>query len=580
LDTKRLLLAAALSMGVLFAWQLLFPPPTPPVAPESPEATASPSPAAPTATPAAAPQPSAEAPPPAAAAPVAAESETLATLENRAARATFSNRGAVLTSFVLKDQPGAVGGELEMVVPRGGTAQLFTLVDAALAPLPVAQALFAAETEEEPAGRALRFRYHGPLGGAEKRFRLRDDGRLDVTIEAAGGGNVGVLFGPGLRARSLEELAGATERRFVSWGIGDELESLEPRKLGELLRVPGPGLAWVAHEDGYFVAALAPTAPVRELVLEPVLLEAGAGQGELEARPLPAALSKADKALPRSARAYLFAGAEPLQATAIFSAKDYDRLAALPYGLEQTVRWGTFGFLARPLLLALQWIHGNVVGNYGWAIVLLTAALKIALLPLSIAAFKSMRKMQKLSPKMQAIRERWRPKLRDKNGRFNPEAQRAMNEEVMGLYRSEGVNPAGGCLPILVQLPIFLAFYNMLSTAVELKWASWLWVPDLSLPEPFPLLLRPLPLIMGLTQVIQQRMTPPPPDPMQKTMMQMLPIVFTFFSLGFPSGLVLYWLTNNVLTIGQQVVYNRIRDRSEEAEAAAAPPARGKGKRA
>jgi YidC/Oxa1 family membrane protein insertase len=314
--------------------------------------------------------------------------------------------------------------------------------------------------------------------------------------------------------------------------------------------------------------------PARELALEPVLLdsavapatpEAAAEAHPLEARPLPPGgkLGKTDKELPRDVRAYLFSDGARFEATAVWSAKQYDHLAELPYGLERTVRWGTFGFLARPLLLGLQWIHANVVANYGWAIVLLTVALKLVLLPLSITAFKSMRKMQKLAPKMQAIRERWRPKLRDKNGRFNPESQRAMNEEVMGLYRSEGVNPAGGCLPILVQLPIFLAFYNMLSTAVELKWASWLWVPDLALPEPFPLLLRPLPLIMGLTQVIQQRMTPPPPDPMQKTMMQLLPVVFTFFSLGFPSGLVLYWLTNNVLTIGQQMVYNRLRDRSE-----------------
>jgi YidC/Oxa1 family membrane protein insertase len=271
----------------------------------------------------------------------------------------------------------------------------------------------------------------------------------------------------------------------------------------------------------------------------------------------------------------LVPAAAELAGTSYWGAKQYDRLASFPWGLERTVRWGWLGFLARPLLVSLQWIHAHLTPNYGWAIVLLTVALKIVLLPLSIASFKSMRKMQKLSPKMQAIRERYRPKLRDKQGRFNADMQRQMNEEIMALYRQEGVNPAGGCLPILVQLPIFFAFYQLLSTAVELWHSPWtLWVRDLTAPDPYYV----LPLIMGATQVIQQRMTPPPPDPVQKRMLQAMPIVFTVFSLGFPSGLVLYWLTNNVLSIVQQAVYNRYQDRHEPAPAAA-PAHSGRGAR-
>lgn len=581
MDNKRLFLAAALSMAVLLLWQFVFPAPEPP-APRAPapalgvEATPQAAPPA-SATPGAA-APAEVAPVPAAPAlPVAAEREERFVLENDRLRVEFSNQGAVASSIVLKGQPAAIGGELELVAPRGDSPRPFALFDAALAPLPENGALFAVEPEEEPAGRALRFRYRGPLGAAEKRFLLRADGRLDVEVATPGRSGAGLMIGPGLRARTAEDLANRFDRRLGAWLSAGEVETEDPHKAKDPIRLAGPGLGWVALEDNYFVTALIPGVAVEGAVLEPVLLAPGVAPGSFDARPVPAGgeVARADKELTREFRAYLFARGEALEATTFWGAKHYDALAELPYGLEKTVRWGTLGFLARPLLLALHWIHDHMVANYGWAIVLLTVALKLVLLPLSISSFKSMRKMQKLSPKMQAIRERWRPKLRDKQGRYNAEAQRQMNEEVMALYRQEGVNPAGGCLPLLVQLPIFLAFYNMLSTAVELKWAPWaLWIKDLAEQDPYFV----LPIVMGATQLIQQRMTPPPPDPFQKRMMQFLPVVFTVFSLGFPSGLVLYWLTNNVLTIGQQMIYNRLRDQSEGA-AEAESPARPKGRK-
>jgi YidC/Oxa1 family membrane protein insertase len=216
---------------------------------------------------------------------------------------------------------------------------------------------------------------------------------------------------------------------------------------------------------------------------------------------------------------------------------------------------GWFGFLARWLLKGLIYIHDHWVGNYGWAIILLTFGIKLVLFPLTHKSYVSMRKMQQLNPKMQAIRERWRPKLKRKDGKPDIEAQRKMNEEVMALYKSEGVNPAGGCLPMLLQLPVLFAFYQLLSAAVELRNAPWLgWIHDLSAPDPF----YALPIIMGATQFIQQKMTPAAGDPMQRRIFQLMPIFMTFLFLGFPSGLVLYWLTNNVLTIAQQGIYNRL----------------------
>jgi YidC/Oxa1 family membrane protein insertase len=563
------MLAAVLSMAVLFLWQFLFPAPETPV-PAPPAAAVASATPAPTATPGALPSPGAAAAPAvgAEAAPAAplveAESEERFVLANSRVRAEFSNRGGVLTSFVLLGQPAAVGGELELVPPRSTSPLPYSLFDAALAPLAENGALFAVETEEEPSGRALHFRYRGALGAAEKRFLLRADGRLDIEIEVAARPGFGVMLGPGLRARKHDEPANRFDLRLGAWLVAGKVETSDPKKAKDPVRVPGAGLGWVALEDTYFLSALIPSTPIEGAVFEPVLLVpvSDPGRGH-DARPVPSGgeVAREDKDLTREFRAYLFARGGRLEATSYWGSKHYDELAQLPYGLEGTVRWGTLGFLARPLLMALQWIHGHVVSNYGWAIVVLTALLKLALLPLSISSFKSMRKMQKLAPKMTAIRERWRPKMRDKQGRYNSDAQRQMNEEVMGLYKQEGVNPAGGCLPLLVQLPIFLAFYNMLSTAVELKWAPWaLWIHDLAEQDPYFV----LPIVMGATQLIQQRMTPPPPDPFQRRMMQFLPVVFTVFSLGFPSGLVLYWLTNNILTIGQQVIYNRIRDQSEE----------------
>ena len=192
---------------------------------------------------------------------------------------------------------------------------------------------------------------------------------------------------------------------------------------------------------------------------------------------------------------------------------------------------GFFGFFSKILLVGLQWIHGNIVGNYGWAIILMTVVIRIILFPLTHKSFVSMQKMQELNPKIQAIRQKYRSKLKDKQGRPNAEAQRKMNEEVMGLYKKEGVNPAGGCLPMLLQLPVLFAFYRLLSAAVELRHAPWMgWIQDLSAPDPFYI----LPLVMGASQFIQQKMTPSTADPMQRRIFMLMPVFFTVLFLGFP----------------------------------------------
>lgn len=578
MDNRRLLLAALLSMAVLFVWNEIFPPPEPvrpPAPPTIEESAAEAAPAAArgeAATAAAEPPPEADATEEAPeAAAIAASSEERHTLENGWLRVEFTNRGAQLVSVALLQKVDRDGVPLELVQPRSTTPYPFALVDAGGAPLATEAALYAVDADQ--VGRQLTFTYRGTEGFAEKRFRLLDDGRLDYEIAArpTGGAGWGALLGPGARARA-DEAETRFNRRAAVWQAGGEVEVLDAGDDEEPTRLPGRGVDWVGLEDTYFLAAAIPDAGLAEVRLEPVVLVPGDDDATLDAEAITGGeLTAAQKDLTRELLVVLVADGETTSGTSFWGAKQYDRLASFPWGLERTVRWGWLGFLARPMLRALQWIHAHVTPNYGWAIVWLTVALKIVLLPLSIASFKSMRKMQKLQPKMQAIRERWRPKLRDKQGRYNAEAQKKMNEEVMGLYRQEGVNPAGGCLPMLVQLPIFFAFYTLLSTAVELWHSPWaFWVHDLTVPDPY----KVLPIVMGITQFAQTKMTPAPPDPVQKRLMQAMPIVFTFFSLAFPAGLVLYWLTNNVLTIGQQAFYNRIRERAEQEEAAAAKAAK------
>ncbi|MGE0641857.1 MAG: membrane protein insertase YidC [Thermoanaerobaculia bacterium] len=587
MDNKRLLIAAVLSMAILFGWQLLFPPPTPAPRPVAPAATAvdGSSATTPAGEGATATNPeggtvasqettAGERTVEDAAPPVEATAESREMLESADLRATFSNRGGVLLSLEVRP-PGKKDEWLELVAPRRSSPHPFSLVSPEGEPLPVNGALFAVERTDESGGERLRFRYRGPLGVAEKSYLLTKEGLIDFEVTANEGRPCALRVGPGLRAHAADEKATRFDHRLGVWSVGGKAETLNPAKAKELVEIPGAGLDWAGLEDTYFLTAFVPHESWSRVRFRPVLLEPTDDALTFDARPKPlppAELSAADKALRTDVVLEIESPDGVLGGTSFWGSKQYDRLAAMPFGLERTVQLGMFGILTRPLLKGLQWIHANVVGNYGWAIVLMTTALKLLLLPLSLQAFKSMRKMQAINPKMQSIRERWKGKLRDKNGRFNPEAQRQMNEEIMGLYRAEGVNPAGGCFPMLIQLPIFFAFYSLLSSAVELWGSPWIgWIHDLTVADPYYV----LPIAMGISQVVQQRMTPPPPDPMQRRLMQFLPIVFTVFSLGFPAGLVIYWLTNNLLTIGQQKMYNSFQNRANPV-AVAAPARKGK----
>jgi YidC/Oxa1 family membrane protein insertase len=246
-----------------------------------------------------------------------------------------------------------------------------------------------------------------------------------------------------------------------------------------------------------------------------------------------------------SARAQLYTGP-----------KDINRLEAVGHGLRKAVDLGWFTFIALPMLQALRFLH-HFTGNYGVAIIILTVLIKLLFYPLTKKSFESMRAMQKLQPEMQKLRER----LKDK-----PDE---MNRETMELYRRHKVNPLGGCLPMVLQIPVFVGLYNALLNAVELRHAPFIgWITDLSAPDrlgsiQLPFVTHPgvpvLTVVMGVSMLVQQWMTPSVGDPAQQRMMMIMPVVFTFMFINFPAGLTLYWLVNNLLTIGQQYAMTRTR---------------------
>ncbi|KGF64323.1 membrane protein insertase YidC [Pseudomonas lutea] len=227
-------------------------------------------------------------------------------------------------------------------------------------------------------------------------------------------------------------------------------------------------------------------------------------------------------------------------------------LKELSPGLELTVDYGILWFIAQPIFWLLQHIH-SLVGNWGWSIIFLTMLIKGLFFPLSAASYKSMARMRAVAPRLAALKEQ------------HGDDRQKLSQSMMELYKKEKINPLGGCLPILVQMPVFLSLYWVLLESVEMRQAPWLlWITDLSIKDPFFI----LPIIMGATMFIQQRLNPTPPDPMQAKVMKLMPIIFTFFFLWFPAGLVLYWVVNNTLSITQQWYITRsIEAKAKKAEA-------------
>ena len=285
------------------------------------------------------------------------------------------------------------------------------------------------------------------------------------------------------------------------------------------------GVQWAAFADRYFMSAIL------------------ADQGSIAAAELKKSAAGYMESVVSAPQATVNPGQSVTITHRLFvGPKEIDLLKAQGNSLEQSLDLGWFAAIAKPMLYSLKFFY-NLVGNYGVAIIIITIILKVLFFPLTHKSYKSMKDMQKIQPKMAALKEKYK------------DDRDAMNKAVMELYRDHKVNPLGGCLPMLVQIPVFFALYKALMFSIELRHAPFfLWVTDLSDKDPYYV----TPIIMGATMFIQQKMTPSNMDEMQQKIMLALPVVFTFMFLGFPSGLVLYWLVNNVLTIGQQMYINKL----------------------
>jgi YidC/Oxa1 family membrane protein insertase len=284
---------------------------------------------------------------------------------------------------------------------------------------------------------------------------------------------------------------------------------------------------WAAYEENYFAALFVLPAQKGQAVF----LQEAQGQGK--------------------APAYFLSVSQPQ--AAFIGPKDFDALKTFGHDTKKVINFGTFGSIAEILLVSVKFFF-KLVPNWGIAIILLTLVIKIIFFPLTYSSTKSMARMAELQPKVKAIRAKY------KKAKTDIAQRRQMNEEMMKLYKEHGINPAGGCLPLLIQLPIFWGVFRMLVASVEFRHAPFgLWLQDLSVRDPYYV----TPILMGITQFISQKMTPTSADPSQAKMMLIMPFIMTIFFMNFQSGLVLYWLTTNVLQIAQQAIMNRMMARQK-----------------
>jgi YidC/Oxa1 family membrane protein insertase len=579
---KRVFLAILLSLVVLVAYQTYVVPPPPPL-PVAPAAGAASSTATGATTPggmvpAATPG---EAVKPALPPVQALVSDTVAhdiVVETNDVRAVFSSAGAVLTSWKLKHYQNSEHEPLDLVpeslpefydagqpnapklVPLARPFALSTDDPAVSARL--AKALFRPSAEGLSLGAesgTLTFEYQDAAGlHAKKTFTFQPDRQpfivtVDASVEVAGAAKPMVIawgpaLAPGYRKDGSSDSQPTAPLQYHDGSI-ERLGVKEAVARDGVFRYAGVG-------DHYFLS----------LMLGNVKGQPAAGRpARMEYQPITLRVPEADKEnfakeTKRTFVAYSVGVPGPTTLAFFVGPKDFDLLKAIDPELTYAIDFGMFRIIVVPLLQALKWVN-SWVGNYGWAIITLTVLMNVLIFPLRHRSMVSMRKMQALQPEIKAIQERYKKyKLTD------PERQKA-NDETMALYKAKGVNPASGCVPMLLTFPILFAFYSLLSCSIELRGAPFIWwITDLSLRDRYFI----TPIIMGATMFWQQRMMPSPgADPMQQKIFMFMPLIFTYTFLWAPSGLAIYWFSSNLLAIGQQFLTNRMIGGPTPAAAAA-----------
>jgi YidC/Oxa1 family membrane protein insertase len=537
---QRLLLAFLLMGLVLFLTPYIYKAPPPPPKSATP-ATASPTaekkPVQPA--PAPAPAPSESAPNQ-----IHADSETGFVVDTDIYHIRFSNRGAVVQSWVLKKYRDSAGKPLELVNP-GSFSRVPAPFSLSLKDDQAATALNFGLYVAKPAadGLGVQYEFSDGRNQARKSFQFSKNGYLTqvVTEVTQNGAPVEhtVQWRGGFGDAAVLNRVGDQHAVFYDPHEGGvlgqgKLYTKDAKSVKDGPVISTGDYSFAGLDDRFFAFVFLPKDNT-SIKVETIKDDAPPAPGGKE-----------------EMRVGVEVGGDSVNRFVVFvGPKDIDLLRKVDPKLQQLIDWGWFGVIAKPLFLGMHWLNDNLVHNYGWSIVLITVAINLLLLPMRLSSMKSQRRMQKLKPQLDAINAKYKGLgLRD------PRKQQ-QNEEVMELYKKEGVNPMGGCLPMLVQLPLIYAFYKVLAVTIELRGAHWLWVTDLSQPEQ--LAIHVLPVIMIVTQFMMQQMTPTPGmDPSQAKMMKLMPLMFGFFFYNLSSGLVLYWLTSNLVGIGQQWFVNRM----------------------
>jgi len=566
---RRLLLVFALTFLIIMLFQPLLKKygPQPPVKPESPPAVAQNQAQLPSQSPA---------PPPgqtstehsaagAKVAPVEASSESETVIENDVYRIVFTNRGGRVKSWVLKKYTDDKGGQLELVnraasEKHGYPLTLWTYdaglrdkVNSALYVMTRSQVSGLRSQEPPEAPQDIKFAYSDGDVSVEKTFTFDHDSYV-VGVKAAvyvkGAEVTAFPMWPAGFGDQTNGAQYATSQMAYQYGHTVERLSTSSWTILPSIKViggatiPGP-FHWAGVSDQYFAAVFLPRDPENAAMVTlrgPIEIPHGGDSKQMDKVEVLGAAVGSTKG-PSEGRIYVGPKAlADLQSVAV------PGITGAEPDLRAIIDFGWLGIIARPLFLWLKWMY-RYIHNWGWAILLQTLVINVALLPLRLSQMKSMLKMQRVAPQIKAIQEKYKKySLRDPK-------KAEMNVEISGLYKREGVNPAGGCLPLLIQMPFFFAYYRMLNVAMDLRHAPWLWVHDLSAPDPMHI----LPIAIIITMLVMQRMTPQAGmDPAQQKMMNiMMPGMFGLMSWNLAAGLGLYWCAGQLIGIVQQAALNR-----------------------
>ncbi len=487
---------------------------------------------------------------------VAAADESTTTVENELYRITFSNRGGEVTSWILKKYTAYDGKPLDLVHPAaakdfGYPLSIYTY-DAGMRQR-LAEALYVpSATGNLTTPNELTFDYSA--GGLVVRKTFHFDNSYVVTADVSvteNGAPVEALvawpggFGDQRDARDYSSY------QKIDRSNGGKVESIAPKKVTDGETQTGT-LDWGGVSDLYFAAIFLPQTPATSTFVAlrhslDVPKNPDDPKGQTEQQPV---LGAAVGSVNGPTKVRIFAGPKMLGVLSSIRAMGPDGKPTGP-NLVPIVHYGMWSIIAKPLFYLLRWVYQHVVPNWGWAILILTVFLTLAMFPTRFTMMRSSIKMQRIQPQMNFIKEKY------KKYKFDDPRKQDMNKEMQELYKKEGVNMFGGCLPMLVQFPLIFAFYAMLENAIELRHAHWFWLHDLSAPDPYHI----LPILMVVSQFFFQMFTPSPGvDAAQQKMMAFtMPLFSGFICWHYASGLALYWAGSNLIGIGQQMLINRTK---------------------